>query len=607
MNFKFLLILIFISAKIYTQNINAKILETNIACVVNKQGHYIVEKTSVIQINNAEGLKYTRIKVPYSEKEKLKSLKARILDVNYNEVRKIKNREIKDYASYSKFFHTDNRFKELMMSHNDFPYLIEMKYVILVKEFISLPYWLPQANTDLNVEKSMYSLTVPKDYTFHHRLKNFKAKYKKNVSGENRIHIWESENIKRVEYDESLSFCESKYGEFTPDQFIYGNVKGKTTSWNAMGLWESKLNENLDVLPTNEKEKIKELVKGITSVEKKVERLYQYLQKENRYVGVFEGDGGFRSFSAEYVSKNKYGDCKALTTYMKAMLKAVGVSSYYALIKAGRKNIDIDPEYIGQGFNHVVLYVPLKSKTLWLECTSQYNPYNFWSTFTNGKFVLICDFENSFLTKSPVFNPFQNAMNTNAIVKVSKNDLRVSVDRLFLGEEFERIHKKIKNGKGVNKSSFSDQRIENDTVLFSKIKNKQVYQENSKLVFKDFVKSFGSNLVIMPFNFHNKFDYEIYLKRKKDLYIPHNYSVRDTIQYVLPKGYQINSVPDSLNIENQFGKVTASFLKKEDRLNLHMQVVLKKGLYEKESVLKLKKILDGIHQIERRKILFEKL
>jgi hypothetical protein len=113
----------------------------------------------------------------------------------------------------------------------------------------------------------------------------------------------------------------------------------------------------------------------IQSDKDKVRFLYRYLQQNMRYVSVQLGIGGLKPFPAMFVDQKKYGDCKALTNYMGALLRAVNIPSCYAIVNAGTNAKPADPKFPDNVFNHVILCVPLKNDTTWLECTSNTQPF----------------------------------------------------------------------------------------------------------------------------------------------------------------------------------------------------------------------------------------
>jgi len=74
-------------------------------------------------------------------------------------------------------------------------------------------------------------------------------------------------------------------------------------------------------LPDNIKKEVHELTDNLKDVRQKVYVLYDFLQKNTHYINVSLGIGGWQPFPADYVAIKRYGDCKALSNYMVALLK----------------------------------------------------------------------------------------------------------------------------------------------------------------------------------------------------------------------------------------------------------------------------------------------
>lgn len=89
-----------------------------------------------------------------------------------------------------------------------------------------------------------------------------------------------------------------------------------------------------------------------------VENLYNWVVKNLRYVGIFLGDGGYVPMGIEDILKNRYGDCKAYTTLLQALLAAKGIESQPVLVYLGNDGYKELPGPTPGQFNHAMLYVP---------------------------------------------------------------------------------------------------------------------------------------------------------------------------------------------------------------------------------------------------------
>src|SRR5471030_2459540 len=96
---------------------------------------------------------------------------------------------------------------------------------------------------------------------------------------------------------------------------------------------------------------------GLATDKEKVKFLYEYMQHNVRYVSIQLGIGGLKPFSATFVDQKKYGDCKALSNYMCALLKAVNIPAYYAKVRAGTNEEPCDNSFPFDLSNHIIVCI----------------------------------------------------------------------------------------------------------------------------------------------------------------------------------------------------------------------------------------------------------
>ena len=174
------------------------------------------------------------------------------------------------------------------------------------------------------------------------------------------------------------------------DRFEIGGAPGSLDSWDGLGRWYGGLARGRQQLPPAAHAQVLALLEGAETEREKARRLYRHLQQTTRYVSVQLGLGGWQPYDAAYVFERRYGDCKALTNYMQALLAFAGIDSDPVLIEAGDDGTDLDPDFPDNVFNHVILRLPMKTESLdtgdavWLECTSPYAAFGHLGSFTEG-------------------------------------------------------------------------------------------------------------------------------------------------------------------------------------------------------------------------------
>jgi len=251
-----------------------------------------------------------------------------------------------------------------------------------VNSYIDLPNWYMN-NMASSVEQFRYIVKVPLELDIRHRTVNMELAPVIRDSGKLKVYTWETKNV-GVKKVLAGGYKGNKYlpsVEVSPVQFEYDGYKGDFKNWSDFGRWCYSLYENKGAFSEQRAAEIKTMVNGLHDDKSKIKVLYDYLKKNMRYVSIQFGIGGFKPFTTKFVDEKKYGDCKALTNYMRSMLAVAGINSYPALINAGYTDAPVSPEFPQNVFNHVILCVPGDKDSTWLECTSNDNEAGFFRKF----------------------------------------------------------------------------------------------------------------------------------------------------------------------------------------------------------------------------------
>ena len=358
-----------------------------------------------------------------------------------------------------------------------------------------------------------------------------------------------------------------------PDRFEIDHYPGRTDSWKDFGLWISQLNKGQDVLGEETREHIKEMVSQVPDTIDKIRILYQYMQNKTRYVSIQVGIGGWQPFSAKTVDELSYGDCKALTNYMKSILEVAGIKSYYTLIRAGKDAPYLLKDFPSNQFNHAILCVPVKQDTIWLECTSQYIPFGFTGEFTDDREALVITDSGGVVVHTKIYPAEENTKYTTCTVTLhEKTNATAKEKTRYSGIFYDEMNKILHVDDQEKKKMISDRL---DVPGFHLIGFR--FEENTS--FRPYldqeinmdIQGLGTpagDRIILPLNV---FDREEGLpvnisKRETDIFIRRSYVKIDTIVYQIPKNYDTEKIPPSVLIgDSKFGSYSAGYLLPETR------------------------------------------
>jgi hypothetical protein len=138
-----------------------------------------------------------------------------------------------------------------------------------------------------------------------------------------------------------------------------GSNKKGFENWAEMGRWENDLTQGRRDPSPELKQKVAELTGSLPSRLAKMQALANFIQQNIRYVAIELGIGGWQPHAARDVFAHKYGDCKDKATVLSAMLKEIGVDSYYLPINTVRGGVNAQTPPQMFWFNHVILAIRL--------------------------------------------------------------------------------------------------------------------------------------------------------------------------------------------------------------------------------------------------------
>lgn len=381
---------------------------------IQSPSKYTLNVHQITTILNSEGAQHLQQSLWFDKFNKVSDIDVKLYNKAGIEMQHYKK---KDFAIQSYYdgisLATDDKLMSLSLASNDYPCTIDVSYSKDVSGYIDLPNWYMN-NATSSIEQFRYVVKVPAGLDIRHRTLNMSIKPVIEDNGKQKIYTWATKNVS-VNKIEAGGYEGGKYlpqVSISPNVFEYDGYRGEFDTWSNFGKWNYNLYEEKNAFSQQRSKEIKSLVDGLTDVKSKVRVLYDYLQKNMRYVSIQFGIGGFKPFNARFVDEKKYGDCKALTNYMRSLLSVAGIKSYPALINAGYNKVPVSPEFPESVFNHVILCVPNQKDSIWLECTSTANEAGFLGSFTENKNALLLTENGGIIVPTPRSSFNENVLET---------------------------------------------------------------------------------------------------------------------------------------------------------------------------------------------------
>ena len=455
-----------------------------------------------------------------------------------------------------------------------YPFTISYEYSVNYKGgVITFPAFVPITEEKVELQKGSYILDLPAGTERVSYASKAEAMPVREAKGRT-IYEWKISDFQAIA-DEDLMPPSRELLPLVlaaPRSFYYAGTTGTQGDWKEYGLWLSGLQEGADVLPDAVVEELRALTKDCKTDFEKLRLLYGRLRETTRYVAIQLGIGKLKPIEAAEVARSGFGDCKALSNYLMAMLKAVDVPSYYYIIHTDRK--DLLPGFTSAGqMNHAMLAVPLPEMqdTVFVECTNPSIPLGYRHADVagheivlikpdGGELVRVGSYPDS-LSRREQRTEVQLFSTGNASLKhcrrlyldfaenyISWNDLKQDTRERMLTSGF-KLHP-----EGLTIDSVSDNFDGYASAGRGFCPEKTIEYSFSTRVYAhgDGTRLFvPMNPVAKGLSFQKR-------ERVNDIVIPEGYASVDTVVVQIPLGYAVESLPEPVELDTPWATFSSS-------------------------------------------------
>lgn len=240
-----------------------------------------------------------------------------------------------------------------------------------------------------------YVLVTPKSREFYFNEPRLpELSHRRSEEGDTRIDRFLAENLEPVRREPRMP---------GPSETMpYLHVSTYRT-WEDVGRWWWGLVQDALVTDPALTRTVEELVAGARDTREKVERIFAWVIRNTRYVGLEFGIHGYLPYRVPLVVQRGFGDCKDKAALLYVMLREAGIDSRLVLVRTrGNGDVDEAPASLAV-FDHAIAYVP--ELDLYLDGTAENGGTNALPTGDQGVLVLVVGPEGAELRRTPVAEP----------------------------------------------------------------------------------------------------------------------------------------------------------------------------------------------------------
>jgi hypothetical protein len=439
--------------------------------------------------------------------------------------------------------------------------------------------WQFQNNDPVKATK--FTLQLPPGWEYTAIWRNH-AESKNTQAGNNQWQ-WALSEVKGIRHEENMPPWAGVAGEMIVSFFPpTGAAMDRTfKDWRQMGTWYTNLAQGRRDQTAEIKQKVTALTAGMTTQIEKMAALAKFVQQDIRYVAIELGIGGIQPHAASEVFQHRYGDCKDKATLMSAMLKELGIDSYYVIINSERGSVTADTPAQIRAFDHVVIAIKLPAeatdsslvatvehprlgKILFFDPTDDLTPFGYLSGALQENYGLLVTPDGGELYNLPKLPATLSGIMRSGVVRLdAQGNFSGEFHETRLGdaaaEQRAAMKYVVKEADRVKViEQMLSQSLPNFGIAKAEMTNLQDIKEPFRLsysvVAQRYAKPAGDLLLVRPRLIGIKTSALMETKEPRQLPVIFDGPRKDTdsFQITFPAGYEVDDVPPPVDVDYGF-------------------------------------------------------
>lgn len=600
------------------QNANAVVRLSQIDILISSQRNMNIKEKRVVSVLNEKGLESIDAVENYDKRRSISNIQATVFDSFGNEIKKIKRKDFRDQCTTDGgTIFSDNRYIYLDYTPTQYPFTIVYESEVQTSTTAFIPQWFPLTDYLLSIEKSILNVNYPENLGFKKMELNFSNfKITKTIDTSTQL-SYTATNIVAQKYEDYSPSVSKIFPRLMMglEYFNLEGVDGNAKNWKEYGQWFSdKILTGTIELSAEAKAKIKALVGSETDPIKKAKIVYKYVQGKSRYVGIQVGIGGFKPMLANDVDRLGYGDCKALSNYTRALLNAVDVPSYYTELYGSKDKNDIRSDFFAIQGNHAILTIPNGNNYVFLECTSQDDPFGFQANFTDDRDVIVMKPDGGEIVRTKNYENKDNLQVSKGKYSIAENgDFTGTIATVSEGSQYgQKFHLETTPSTEQEKhyKEYWDNinNLKINKTKFSNDKEKVSFTEDMEISAENYGKIANGKMIFVV-NAYNQYTGNVkrIRNRKTPFEIQRGYCDTDEIAISLPTGFTIEFLPQNFELNTKFGEYKTEIIKKDSNNIVYKRsLFVKKGFYKNTEFDEYRLFMEQISKNDNAKIILTK-